>query len=509
MSSLNVNRIAKNTFFLYVRLSILMLVSLYTSRVLLQVLGVDDFGLYGIVGGIVALFSSLRGTFASAIQRFLNCEMGRGNIQGLQAIFNMSVIIHIVICIIFFVLAESLGLWLIEDKLMIYPERLSAACWVFQFSVLTALVSIMTIPFDAVIIANERMNFYAYMSILDGCLKLGLLFLLNDFDYDKLIFYAVLLFIEALMIRSFNAIYCKKQFKECRYVLKWDKKLFREILGFAGWNFAGNLAFSLVNEGINILLNIFGGVVANAARTIAYQVKGAFMLILTNAITAIRPQATQLYVQGKKEEFFNIQFFLSKMLFCLYVCIALPVFFYTNDILKIWLGEVPQYAVIFVRIILLHLLVRTFHEPLDLIFKVVGKLRYYQLVELFVLSLPLIISYFVLRINAPLYAVFITMFVIEIVNWIFIVCLADKETDFSLKYYYRRVVLPLSIFLLIVSTVSFIIFSFISKYNNMCFIAMASLMMLVVCLIGIYFIVLSKKETEWLVTLLKIKVLKR
>lgn len=300
MGTLHTKRIAFNTLFLYVRMLILMFVAFYTSRVLLKELGINDFGLYGIVGGIVAIFSSLRGLFATATQRFLNFEMGKNDTNGLNTIFNISLIINITICIVFFICAEIIGLWFLENKLIIALERMDAAKWAFHFSVLASMISILTIPFDALIIAHEKMSFYAYVSILDACLKLGVIFILPYFAIDKLKLYAALIVAVSLVIRFISSVYCKRKFPECKYRICWDKKAFKEMGVFAGWNFAGNLAFALVNEGLNILLNLFGGVIANAARSIAYQVKNAITTMLSNIMIAIDPQATQLYARAPR-----------------------------------------------------------------------------------------------------------------------------------------------------------------------------------------------------------------
>ena len=216
MNHVNTKKLALNTVFLYSRMFILMLVTFYTSRVLLKELGVEDYGIYGIVGGIVALFSSLRGLFATATQRFLNFEMGKGNMNALNQVFNMSIFINICICIIFFIITETFGLWFLKNKLVIEPERLEAAYWVFHCSVIAAMISILTIPFDAIIIANEKMSIYAYLSILDAILRLAIIFILPFVNIDKLIAYAVLVILVSLIIRSLNSIYCKRTFPECK-----------------------------------------------------------------------------------------------------------------------------------------------------------------------------------------------------------------------------------------------------------------------------------------------------
>lgn len=439
----NYKRIAKNTLFLYFRMGILMLVAFYTSRILLKELGVEDFGIYGIVGGVVALFSSLRGLFATATQRFLNYEMGKGNTESLNKVFNISVLINCGISVIFFIVAETVGLWFLEHKLVIASERLSAAHVAFHCSILASMISILTIPFDALIIANEKMSFYAYVSILDAFLKLGIIFILPVFDFDKLKLYAILVIIVAFIIRSISSIYCKKKFSECKYKLCWDKKLFKEMGTFAGWNFAGNFAFALVNEGLNILLNLFGGVVANAARTIAYQIKNAITTILSNVILAIEPQATQLYAQERQKKFYNLLFTASKVIAFFYLLIAFPLYFYTQDILQIWLGEIPQYATDFIQAILIYLAVRSFHEPINIFFFIIGQLKAFQITELIILTLSLPLSYLALKFfTCPLHYIFHIMAIIEFINLTIILMWAKKIGKFHLQQYIKQVCKP-------------------------------------------------------------------
>lgn len=508
MNKLNTKKIASNTLFLYSRMLILMFVAFYTSRVLLKELGVNDFGLYGVVGGVVAIFSSLRGLFATATQRFLNFEMGKGNMERLNTIFNISLLINIIICIIFFVFAEIIGLWLLEHKLVIDPDRMEAARWVFHFSVLAALISILTIPFDALIIAHEKMSFFAYVSILDACLKLGIIFILPLFSIDKLKLYAVLIVTVSLIIRSIYSLYCKKRFPECKYKFCWDKKLFKEMGTFAGWNFAGNLAFALVNEGLNILLNLFGGVVANAARSIAYQLKGAISMILSNIMLAIDPQATQLYAQGETKKFYHLLFTASKIVAFMYLIIAFPLYFYVEEVLRIWLDDTPQYASLFIQSILVYLAVRSFHEPINAFFFTIGKLKEFQTTELIVLSLPLPLSFAVMKFSdLPLQSIFYIMAIIELLNLVAILYWAKRVGGFDVKQYIDQVIKPY----LLTFVCSCIILYGIQFYfhtlelNNDFYAILPILISLLFFWVIIFFVGFSSKEKNAIMATLKSK----
>lgn len=448
---MNNKRIAKNALFLYFRMLILMGVMFYTSRVLLQQLGVDDFGVYNVVGGVVAMFSSLRAIFASAIQRYLSYERGIKNIDRLREIFSMGVMIHIVICILFLIVAECVGLWLLEYKLLISPDRIIAAHWVFHCSILSSIIMIMTVPYDAVIIANERMAFFAYVSVLDGVLRLLIVFALMLSDFDKLKLYAVLVLLVSLVIRGINVIYCKRNFEECVHRAPFNLKLFKDMTGFAGWNFMGNLAYSLSNEGVNLLLNMFGGVAVNAARGIAYQIRTAITTVLNNIMVAINPQAIQLYAQGKRDDFFVMLYFFSRVISYVYIILAIPLFIHIDYVLFFWLGQIPEYVAIFTKIILVYLLIRTFHGPIDLLYKANGTLKKYQITELTILILSLPLSYIALKMGMPLYSTFIIMLALDILNYFIILFIAQKETELIVADYLKKVALTV----LIITIVAF------------------------------------------------------
>ncbi|MDH6312737.1 O-antigen/teichoic acid export membrane protein [Parabacteroides sp. PFB2-10] len=439
----NYNKIAKNTRFLFFRLIIVTLISLYTSRILLRELGVEAFGLYGLIGGVVAMFGSLRGLFASSIQRFLNFEIGKGNNEEvLQKIFSLGVSIQFLLSIFLVIICEIVGLWLIHNKLIIDPDKITAALWVFHLSILSTVVVMMTIPYDAILIARERMDIFAYLSILDSCLKLGIIFLLPFFGEDKLIVYAVLVFFVSLTIRLINCLYCKSHFKEASYRFTKDRLLFKELSVFAGWNFMGNTVFSLTNEGVNILLNLFGGTALNAARTIAYQVRYVVTNFLSNIQTSSNPQIVHLYAQNKKVESFNLAFLSSKFCFFLSLFVVLPVFVYTNEVLDIWLEEIPTNSVSFVRLILLFLLVRVFHMSFDSLFKAAGKMKMYQMSESVILSLVLPVSYALLKSGRQVEIVFVIMIVVEVVNLFVLLLLSSKMIGVSIMLYLKKVVFP-------------------------------------------------------------------
>jgi len=487
---------------MYIRMFVLLLISLYTSRVLLQQLGIDDYGIYNLVGSIIAMVSMLKGMFASSTQRFLNFEMGKENKEKLQTIFNMSIYINIIVSVVFILLVESMGLWFFEYKINIDPSRLFAAKWVFHLSVISSVITIMTTPFDAVIIAHEKMNIFALISILDGLLRLIIIFFLSEFGGDKLIVYAILLLCVSIAIRLINTIYCKNKFPESCYKKCWDKTIFKEMFSFAGWQLFGNTAYTLTNNGLNMLLNIFGGPAVNAARGIAYQVNAAIGQFLNNIIIVTNPYSVKSYAEGKKEQMFKMMFFSSKILFIVECCLVVPVFFLTYDILKLWLGVVPDYTVGFVQIILVWSLIRSIHSPIDTIFKAVGEIKFYQITEGILLSMPLFVSYFSLKAGVSLYIVFYFMVIFEIINTIIILILAKKIAGLKLRKYFKNVILPCAQCLIITTFAYLIIKTYII---NSIYTLGLSIFIDILCLTLMFYLGFTKQEKEQVLSLIKRK----
>ena len=442
-------RLAKNTAYMYVRMVILTVITLYTSRIVLQQLGVDDFGIYGVIGSVVAMFSSLRGLFATSTQRFVNYSMGEGKFDKVCTIFNMSILIHVIISIALFVLGEGLGIWFIECKMSIDPSRVFATHWVLQFSLLSVVISMITTPFDALVLAHEKMNFYAYIAVLEAVLRLAIVFALAYSPIDKLILYAILQFIITIIVFLVNLWYCRSRFSECRFKRVWDKKIFIDMSAFAGWNFLGNTAFAITQNGLNMLINTFSGVVANAARTIAYQANAALGKALDSVTTVINPYCTQTYASGQIERTLDVIYFASKIYIILQIFIALPLCVFSKEILLLWLGQVPDYTIGFMKIIMLHSVIRSIHYPLNNLFKTVGNLKRYQLAEISILSLPLLASYILLRQGCEPYVVFWTLIIFEVINYVAIIAIAKEDAHLPIRTYLKRTIIPCAISVII------------------------------------------------------------
>lgn len=349
-NSVNNKRIAKNTLLLYIRTIFVMVVSLYTSRVVLKALGVDDYGIYNVVGGFVSMFSIISSALSNSISRFITYELGHGDKEKLRRIFSTGINIQIIIAITIIILVETIGLWFLNYKMNIPPNRMIAANWALHCSVVSFAVSLLNVPYNAVIIAHERMSAFAYISILEVSLKLGVVFLLFVSPYDHLILYVILHAIVVIIIRVIYGIYCSRNFEEAKYQRVHDKDLIKEMFGFAGWNFLTSTAYILNTQGVNVVINLFFNVGVNAARGIATQVQSALAQFIDNFSTAINPQITKLYSIGNKEEMFKLVNRGARFTFLLSILICLPVLVETDYLLKLWLTEVPPHTVAFVRL---------------------------------------------------------------------------------------------------------------------------------------------------------------
>ncbi len=394
-------KIVKNTLLLYSRMLLTMGVSLYTSRIVLNTLGVEDFGIYNVVGGVVIMFSFMSSAMSSATQRFLAIELGKKDDEQLKKVFSMSINIHAIIALIILVFAETLGLWFLNAKLVIPIDRMEAANWVYQASILAFMLTVMGVPYNAIIIANERMNIYAYVSIVDVILRLLIVFALVWIDYDKLKLYAIFVFCITITIWMLYKIYCKQNFPETRYRFFWDKSLYKTMMHYAGWNLFGNLAYVTMTQGVNILLNLFFGPVVNSARGIAYQVNAAVGGFVGNFQMAMNPQIFKSYAAEDRKYMHQLIFQGSKYSFFLLFFIALPLLIETETILKWWLKIVPEYTVLFCRLVLINTLIDCISGPLMTAAQATGRIKKYQAVVGGLLLLILPISYLLLKNEFP------------------------------------------------------------------------------------------------------------
>lgn len=434
-------RLAKNVLLLYLRMFLMMLIGLYTSRVVLSVLGVSDFGIYNVVGGVVSMFSFLNAGLTVSSQRYLTFELGRGDTRRLQQVFATSLQIHLAISLLIVLLVETVGLWFLYHKMVIPPERMTAAFWCLQFSVFTIVVSIMSYPYNAAIIAHERMSAFAYISLIDAVLKLLLVYLLLLSDADRLITYALLFALEKLLIRSIYNGYCVRHFAECTYRHRFDRCLFKEMFAFAGWNMWGNLACICYTDGLNMLLNVFFGPVVNAARAVAVQVQGSIGNLAANFHMAINPQITKAYASGQMGHVHTLVYHSSRFTFCLLWICCLPVIMQASQVLTWWLATPPEYADTFMRITLLTMMVECTANPLVTALAATGRVRKCELVTGTTQLCILPVSYVALSLGAAPWSVFIVHQCISILTFGVRLAIVRPMIRLPLSTYLRTVVL--------------------------------------------------------------------
>ena len=436
----NNKRIAKNTLMLYIRMLIMMIVNLYASRIVLKELGVEDFGIYNIVGGIVILFSFIDSAMVQSVQRFLNYALGKGDEKEVSKIFSASMSIYFFIAIIFCAAAETLGLWFVNTYLNIPDGKMTAANIVYQLTIATTVINMIRTPYNAAIIANENMSFYAYVSIIEAVLKLSVIFFVALFT-NKLIIYSILLLLVAIIILTTYYIYCNIKFTICKYKYCYDKERYRSILNFSGWSMLGGIANIGANQGLNIILNIFFGVAVNAAMGIANQVSNAVYQFVQNFQTAFSPQIIKSYASSNHEYFISLIINSSKYSFFLLYILVLPILIGCDEILGLWLGTVPEHATSFCQLMLIFSLIDSLQGPLWISAQATGKIKTYQILMSSMILLNLPVSYLTLKIfPTPEIAVAIKV-LINILTSVVRVIYLNRLYGFPILIYAKKVLL--------------------------------------------------------------------
>ncbi len=450
-------RIAKNTLVLYFRMFLTMVVGLYTSRVVLATLGVEDYGIYGIVGGVVGMMGFLNSAMAGATSRFLTYELGRGDEERLQKTFSSAMIVHIIISLIVFFVAETIGLWYVINKLVIPEGRLVAALVVYQFSILSSILGITQVPYNSNIIAHEKMDVYAYVEILNVILKLLIVYLLVIGDFDKLVLYSILYFISTFVVMMVYRIYCLRKFSECKFHWVWDKEYLKPLLSFSGWNLFGNLGSVVGNQGINLVINSFFGVVMNAASSIAITVSGIVNLFASNAMTAFRPPITKKYAQGDVLGMQSLTLMAIKIVMSLYALVAIPVFIECDYLLSLWLVEVPYMTLTFCKVILIGIFFETIRYVIIIDIHASGKVKRVSALSGIFFCLSPIIVYLIYIMGASVEYAFVVIAAVNVllsIANIFIVkrCIPGIEI---IKYFWAFAKVLVSAFASLVATYYF------------------------------------------------------
>lgn len=374
----NNKTIAKNTLFMYFRMFFSMCISLYTSRIVLATLGFTDYGIFNVVGGIIAMFGFLNGAMANMTSRFITYYLGTKDYSRLNEVFSMTFIIHLILALIIFALGETIGLWFFYNKMVIPESRMSAALILYQLSIASTMMTIIVVPYTSTIIAHEKMAVYAYISIVESLLRLLIVYLLVVTTYDKLALYAILLFVIQILVFLFNLFYCNTNFAESTIRRIWDKSMLKEMGKFTGWSMFGNFSYIFYTQGLNILINMFCGPIVNAARGIAVQVENAILQFTASIQTAINPQIIKSYSQNDTSRMKMLIFASSKYCFFLMLIISLPIMFGADYILYLWLGKYPEHTVNFIRLTLLCVLLDTLVNPLYTANLATGKVAIYN-----------------------------------------------------------------------------------------------------------------------------------
>lgn len=491
----NSKMIAKNTLMLYVRMFLVMGVSLFTSRIVLKSLGVEDYGIYSVVGGVISMFSILSSSLSSAVSRFLAFELGHGDIEKLKRIFSSSIYIIVILIIIVFFLAEIVGVWFLNEKMSIPAERLFSANWVFQFSLFSLLINLLSIPYSACIIAHERMSAFAYIGILDISLKLSVALLLEYSPIDVLIYYGILMCSVSIILRSLYTYYCRKHFEECIFKLKYNKAIIKDMFGYVGWTFWGTGAWLMREQGINILLNIFCGPIINAAKAIADQVYSALYSFVCNFSVALNPQIIKAYASGDKDRMLKLVYIGCKFPYFLYLLLSIPVFFNTEYIVQLWLGEYPEYVTYFIKLLILFSMSEIISRPFATVQSSTGEIRNFELIIGFTQILNIPFSYVLLKMGYSPICVIIVAIIIS-------------QCCLYLKFLFVKKILYLSFnkffFSVYFRIVIVTVITFIVSYLYNCFqyvgfdkFLLSSLLSVVTTLFFIYIFGINKEERNY------------
>ena len=462
-NSSNNSRIAKNTLFLYLRMILVLVVSLYTTRVVLNALGVVDYGINNVVAGFVSMFAFLNTSMSNGIQRFYNFKLGSEGEEAFTKVYNMAMLIQLLLAAIVLILLETVGLWYLNNKMVIPADRMMTARWIYQFSVISLVLVIMQIPYSAAIMAHERMNYYAYVSIIEVALKLGFAFLLPHVKSDRLFVYGC--YSLGVSVLNFLLYFCysKKNFKNIRLQKGFHKDLFGNMLSFSGWNIFGTFAYMIKGQGLNVLLNAFFGPVVNAARGISGMIGNAIQGFQSNIVISFRPQLVQSYAEGNLDRVRNMMFSLSKISFIMLFMLSMPVMIELPYILHLWLGDVvPEYTIQFTTLMLINMIVSGLNTPLSQVVHATGKMKNYQIGTSVVICSVLPFSWVFLKFGGSPVVVYLISLFVTLLNQVVCLILLKEIFPYRIKDYLKKVILPCLIVSILSSLLPFVLHCFIN-----------------------------------------------
>lgn len=447
----NNKRIAKNTLFLYLRTFFSMMVSLYTSRIVLNALGVEDFGIWSVLGGIVSMFGFINSSLSSSVFRFLAHAIGTGDNEQINKTYNASIIVHIFLAIIILLLCETVGQWFLAEKLVVPDAKREIANIVFQIVIVTSCVSLLSVPFNSVIISYERMDVYAYMTIIDVMIKLIIAYVVYVVPTNKLVWYASMMMVTTLMLLLFYYLYVRIKFNHLSFQRVREPKLYKSLLGFSGWSIFGNLAYVGYTQGLNMLINMFFGPVVNAARAISLQIEQTVGTFVGNFQTAVNPQIIKSYAQEELDRMHHLILRSSKFSLYLLFLFALPIMLETDTLLYLWLKQVPEHTVAFCRIMFLVIAIDTVSRPIGIGVVATGEIKRWHVIIGTILLLIIPISYIVLKLGAPAESVFIVYLIIELVALVVRILLANRKILLPIYSFAQKVIVK-PVFVMLLST---------------------------------------------------------
>lgn len=487
------NRIARNSVFMTIRMVIVLAISLYTTRAILQVLGVEDYGVYNVVCGFVSMFAFLNTSMSNGIQRFFNFELGKNGVDGANKVYCMALHIQAILAVVIIILTESLGLWYLHNKMVIPEGRMIAAEWIFQFSILSFLFVIMQAPFSAAVMAHEKMDFYAVISVLDVFLKLGIVLILPFFSYDKLILYGVLFSLISVVNFCIYYFYCKKHFQEIKYKRISEKKLFKSMLGFSGWNLFGSFSGVMKEQGINLVINYFFGPVVNAARGVAAQVNGGLQSFVTNITIPVRPQVVQSYAQGNLSRTMHLTYSISKLSCCFLLMMAIPISYEIDYVLRLWLGaNVPDHAALFTIIVFFTSIVNNLNSATSGVVHATGIMKDYQLWGSLIGISSVPIAYLLLKIYPIPELALIAVMVCTALGHFVCLFVVKKLVGMSVTEYFKEVVWPIVIVLIISVVITYPVHHFMnSGFLRLCVVILVSV---ITVGLALYYLALNTNE---------------
>lgn len=458
----NSKRIAKNTLYMYIRMGVIMLVQIYTARVVLNALGVEDYGIYNVVGAFIVAFTFISGPLGTATQRFLNFELGKKEKGDISSIFSMSLLIYLVLALILVVVIEITGLWFIYNKMQMPQDRIVATLWAFHTSVIALSLGLLKTPFESLVIAHEKMSFYAYLGIIEAVLKLVNAWSLLLITIDKLILYSINQLIIYVIVIVLITKYCYKNFPDVKVKFQKNKSLFKELMSFSGWSLFGSVASMTANQGLEILLNTFYGVVINAAMGIANQINVSVIQFVSNFQVAFRPQLVKYYAAGELESLRRLIFNTSKYSFLLLFAIVCPLCFNMQFVLDVWLGSPPQYTAEFCILMLAYALLETLSAPMWMTVQATGRIKRYQIIISLVIFLNIIFSYIFLKLGYSPIVVFEIKCFLDLFYLLVRLLFMRYMVSLSIKQFIKEVIIPISV----ITTVSIFILYIVANFMD-------------------------------------------